>query len=685
MFLELIRKLAQSVDRILAQQAGRKRHSQFLRNEMPMSLVDEAIAGFRAVNGDEALTDQAGKYLRQWLTQPEFADYRPQLDWLIETRQWAGLLDRFYQILPFGTGGRRGAVGIGPNRMNRWTLGASVQGHCEYLKERFPGVLPLKVVVAYDVRRFEDQRRSYNPDLPNPVLHLTSKDLAHHAVCVYAASGVHSHILPEASPRYLATPELSFAIRHLAAHGGLNISASHNPPDDNGGKFYDERGAQPVPPEDQIMAELVDQVTAIKLLPWKEAVRTAKVHFLDDSVHRAYVDLCRKQSLVRPPRRDEMKIVFTPLHGVGGMTALEVLREQGFHVLPVEEQMTPDGQFPNVTQAPNPEVPAALDLAEDLARECRADLVIATDPDADRVGAMCPRCQSAKDVRWRYVTGNELCALLVHFKLRRLAEEGMLPNSPIVVKTLVTTGMVSRIARAFGAQLVDNLLVGCKYIGDVLWQLEQNGRFEEVQGTPADFVIGCEESHGFLLTPQIRDKDAASAALLLAELALDCKRQGSFLGDYLDNLSRRFGYFCNLLVPLVMPGLEGKQNMARMMEQLRSAPPREIGGMPVTAVTDLRDEDNWLGPLKGATDLAARNFLVFTLGGKGTFAGRISLRPSGTEPKAKAYVEVCSSPCPAHAAESDWLQTCQQVDTLARQIADRFVADSLALSRAGNR
>jgi phosphoglucomutase/phosphomannomutase len=664
-----------------------------------MSAVDDAITSFRALNGDEALTDQAAKFLQQWLTQPEFADYRPQLDWLIDTRQWAGLLDRFYQILPFGTGGRRGAMGIGPNRMNRWTLGASVQGHCEYLKERFPGVVPLKVVVAYDVRRFEDQCRNYHPDFPNPVLHVSSRDLAHHAVCVYAGNGVHSHILPESSTSYLATPELSFAIRHLAAHGGLNISASHNPPDDNGGKFYDERGAQPIPPEDQIMAELVDQVTAIKSLSWKEAVRTGKVHFLEDTVHRAYLDLCRKQSLVRPPRRDEFKVVFTPLHGVGGMTALEVLREQGFHVLPVEEQMTPDGQFPNVTQSPNPEVPAALDLAENLARECRADLVIATDPDADRVGAMCPRISPEKGTHlvsgsrkrdaspfpgWRYLTGNELCALLVHFKLRRLVEEGMLPNSPIVVKTLVTTGMVSRIARAFGAQLVENLLVGCKYIGDVLWQLEQHGRFEDVQGTPTDFVIGCEESHGFLLTPQIRDKDAASAALVLAELALDCKRQGTCLSEYLDNLSRRFGYFCNLLMPIVMSGLEGKQNMARMMDLLRSAPPKEIGGLSVTAVTDLRKEDTWLGPLKGTTDLAARNFLIFTLGGKGDLSGRIALRPSGTEPKAKVYVEVCSSPRPPHAAESEWLQTCQRVDTVARQIADNFVSQSLALSPAGN-
>src|SRR3954469_3464546 len=253
-----------------------------------MDLLAQAAEGFKSIDADAALKEQALKHLGQWLTAPAFEAYWPQLPWLIEQRQWAGLLHRFYQILPFGTGGRRGAVGIGPNRMNLWTLGGSVQGHCEYLRQRFPGVERVKVVLAYDVRQFEDKRKNYNPDLPNPVLHLSSKGLAQHAAGVYAANGIHVAILPPDSPRYLATPELSFTIRHLSAHGGLNISASHNPPDDNGGKFYDERGAQPVPPEDQIMADLVDQVTTIRHLGWAEAVRSGRVHFLDEAPHRAY-------------------------------------------------------------------------------------------------------------------------------------------------------------------------------------------------------------------------------------------------------------------------------------------------------------------------------------------------------------------------------------------------------------
>jgi phosphoglucomutase/phosphomannomutase len=627
--------------------------------------------GFRTVEADNVYKEQALKNLERWLMAAEFKPYRPQIDWLIQTGQWAGLVDRFYQVLPFGTGGRRGAVGIGPNRMNLWTLGASVQGHCEYLKERFPEVRVLHVVLAYDVRRFEDHSKKYNSSLPNPVLHLSSRDFAQYAAQVYTANGIHAHILPDNSTRYLATPELSFAIRFLSAHGGLNISASHNPPDDNGGKFYDERGGQPVPPDDQIMADLVDQVTTIKTLPWREAVRTGKVHFLDDAAHQAYIELCRKQSLVKPPRAEEIKVVFTPLHGVGSMTAMEVLVKQGFRVLPVEEQMKPDGQFTNVTQTPNPEMPASMDRALALAKKNKADLVLATDPDADRLGAMAPVQSGGEE--WRILTGNAIGTLLTHFKLSRLVEQGRLPPAPIVVKTLVTSSQVTRIARHFQAQFVDNLLVGFKYIAEVLCQLEQSGAYEEVRGTPEDFIIGCEESLGFLVTPHIRDKDAASAALLLAELALEQKRLGKTVIDYQQALEKQFGYFCGEVRNMVMPGIEGKQTMARMLDLLRQSPPKEIGGLKVTGFDDLQDENGWMGPYKGATDKAARNFLIFHMGE----SARIALRPSGTEPKAKAYVEVCSAPCPAGTSAQQWSKSCEEVSTQAKRLADDFLNQAM--------
>jgi phosphoglucomutase/phosphomannomutase len=642
----------------------------------------QAFAGFAGVDADPAIKNRSGHYLAQWLDGVEFKHYRPQIEWLIETRQWAGLLDRFSEILPFGTGGRRGPVGIGPNRMNLWTLGASVQGHCEYLRQRFPGVEPLKVVLAYDVRQFEDQGRRYNPDLPNPVLHLSSRAFAQHATGVYVANGIHAHILPDSSSRYLATPELSFAIRTLNAHGGLNVSASHNPPDDNGAKFYDERGGQPVPPDDQIMAELVNQVTHIKGMPWQEAQRTGRIHLLDDAPHRAYVELCRKQSLIGLPRLDEIKVVFTPLHGVGSMTALEILQAQGFRPIPVEEQMRPDGQFPNVTQTPNPEVPAAMDRAEALAQQVGADLVLATDPDADRLGAMIPGVRSQvsgvrEDAAWRALNGNEIAAILTHFKLSKLAELGTMPRSPIVIRTVVTSGQVSRIARSFGAQVIENLLVGFKYVAEALWQLEQTGAYEDVQGTPADFVLACEESMGYLLTPQIRDKDAGASALVLAEAALDQKRRGRTLGNYLEQIGRQVGYFRNTLQTIALPGIEGKENMARMLDRLRASPPEEIAGLRATAFEDLRNQDNWLGPIKGATDLAARNFLIFHFGER----ARISVRPSGTEPKAKLYIEACSAACPAGASESKWRTICQEVDAVAGRLATDFVNRALQTAK----
>jgi phosphoglucomutase len=636
-----------------------------------MALLARVAEGFQEIEADAALKGQAVKFLRQWLTDAEFAPYRPQLQWLIESKQWPGLLDRFYQILPFGTGGRRGAVGIGPNRMNAWTLRASVQGHCEYLKEQFPGIEPLRVVLAYDVRQFEDIRRQYNPELPNPVLHMSSRDLAREAACVYVANGIHAFILPPDSRHYLATPELSFTIRFLKAHGGLNISASHNPPDDNGGKFYDERGGQPVPPDDQIMADLVDQVTVIKALPWIEAQRSGRLHWLDETPHRAYIDLCRKTSLVPPPKRDDLKIVFTPLHGVGALTAMKTLIEQGFCVLSVPEQLTPDGQFPNVTKTPNPEVPESMDRAAALGRQHKADLVLATDPDADRLGAMAPD----KNGEWHIISGNQMAALLTHFKLNKLTQQGRLPPSPIVIRTEVTTSLVTRLARHFKAQIIDDLLVGFKYIADVLWHLEREGTYGDVTGTPEDFVLAVEESHGVLVTPHIRDKDAAGAALLMAELTLDQKRRQKTVVDYLERLFCEFGYFRNEGVSVFMRGLEGKQQMARMMDRLRATPPRAIAGLEVTAYEDLRDENGRFGPIKGATDAASRNVLIFRCGER----ARVVLRPSGTEPKAKMYLETCSPPRPPGMSDDAWLRQCREVDELMKRLAADFKQQALQL------
>jgi len=641
-----------------------------------MDRTAAARTGFAAIDADASLKEKALANLHTWLTHPDFAAYRPQIEWLCDSGKWSVVLDSFYQVMPFGTGGRRGAVGIGPNRMNPWTLGASVQGHCEYLKQRYPGEANLRAVLAFDVRQFEDKRGVYNPALPNPVLHLSSREFCQHAAGVYAANGVTPIILPADSKRYVPTPELSFTIRYLKAHGGLNMTASHNPPDDNGSKFYDERGSQLVPPEDQLMSEMVEAVTAIRHVAFAEAARAGKVQFLDDAPHRAFIELCRRESVVPPPKRDEIRVVFTPLHGCGYFCAGEVLEAQGFAPISVPEQATPDGQFPNVTKTPNPEVPECMDRAEQLALARNADLVISTDPDADRIGGMANRSADGKGT-FRFLTGNELASLLTHFKLAQLARNGSMPKAPIVITTEVTTGQIARVGRHFGAQVIADLLVGFKYHADALWQIESTGQYGDVRGTVEDFVIGTEESHGIMATAGVRDKDSACAALLLAEAALYQKRQGRTLVDYLDDLNRQFGYYRNELLNIVLTGLEGKVNMGRMLNALRQNPPTEIGGLRVSGFEDLWDEAGRMGPFKGETDKAARNFLIFRLAGEGVSA-KVCLRPSGTEPKAKAYIEVCGDPLKPGTPQAAWDAACAAIDSRVQLVATDFLTKALA-------
>jgi phosphoglucomutase/phosphomannomutase len=493
---------------------------------------------------------------------------------------------------------------------------------------------------------------------------------------VYAANGVQSLILPTDSKRYVPTPELSFTIRYLRAQGGLNMTASHNPPDDNGSKFYDDRGSQLVPPEDQLMSEMVDQVKTIRFVPFADAVRSGKVQFLTDEPHRAYIDLCRRETLIPPPKADELRVVYTPLNGSGWFCAGEVLEAAGFRPIVPPEQATPDGQFPGVTKTPNPEVPECMDKAEKLALEKHADLVISTDPDADRLGGMANRSPDGKGT-FRFLTGNEIASLLTHFKLAQLARAGSLPASPIVITTEVTTGQITRIGRHFGAQVINDLLVGFKYHADALWQIETTGQYGDARGSVADFVIATEESHGIMATAGVRDKDSAAAALLLAEAALYQKRQGRTLVEYLDDLNRQFGYYRNELLNIVLTGLEGKVNMGRMLDALRKNPPKQIGGLPVVSFEDLWDTEGRMGPFKGDTDRAARNFLIFRLAGDGV-QGKVCLRPSGTEPKAKAYIEVNGDPWKAGTPQSAWESACGAIDARVQQVATDFLTQALA-------
>jgi len=597
----------------------------------------------------------AADALLDYFINPDLEAYRPVLHRLLDDGCWDLLCDSFYQVMPFGTGGRRGPVGIGPNRFNPHNLATSVQGHVAYMRDLFGADVDLRVVVAFDVREFRDLRELYPRDVSNPLLGWRSRDFARLAAEVYAANGVAVHMLDPQGDAFMSTPELSFAIRRLDAHGGLNVSASHNPPDDNGGKFYNVHGGQEVPPQDERMVAIVEKVDSYERLPFDRAVAEGLVTLIGPQMHRDYVDLNLRFGR-RPDLRD-LKIVFTNLHGVGDQTAGEILRQAGFDVHMVPSQAAHDGSFPGVPfRAPNPEYPESLGPAEELARELGADLVLACDPDADRIGGL----SREPDGSWRFLTGNELCCLVCDALLDGRSEPSF------VITTEVTTNLFSRIARAHGAEVVDDLLVGCKYIAEVLRELEEQGRV-------AEFVMGTEESHGFLLSPQIRDKDAGGVALVLAEMAAEERQRGSSLGQRMRRLYRRHGPTCNTQVPLVMLGASGKRRIEAIQAALRQAPPSAIAGTEVTEFFDRRDPEGRFGPIVSNTDAAARNVLVFHLGE----SERVVIRPSGTEPKTKIYVEVIGAPLPEDAPDEELDRAMEAVAERAQELAIGITAVAL--------
>jgi phosphoglucomutase/phosphomannomutase len=619
----------------------------------------EARRAFAALAVAPAVQAAALGHLERWLTEPEFADYRPLLTALVAKESFPLLLDAFYQVLPFGTGGRRGPVGPGPNRFNIYTLATSVAGHLEFLRERF-GSRGLRVVIGYDPRVFFDQRGHFPRELLGPLSGITSRDFAELAARVYTSGGAEVYL----SDRIIATPELSFAIRRLKAQGGLVISASHNPPDDNGGKFYDARGGQEVPPEDQAMVDRVEGVTRVEATGNPELV-----HPIPTEVHTAYLEL--NLGLRLRPGRGGAKVVYTPLHGTGGTTAGELLRAAGFDWTCPAGQDQPDGRFPTIPFAvANPEVPESMQRAIEEGERVGADLVLATDPDADRIGAAVPDGRGA----FRFLTGNEIGALVVHEVLRERRRRGTLPARPIVIKTEVTSDLVARVARAFGAQVIDDLLVGFKYVAAALDDLEHRGRHRDVVGGVADFVAGVEESHGVLLTAEIRDKDAAGPALVLAQLAARLREEGGTIPEVLGEIHRAHGVVANRLTSVVMRGAAGKAAIERIQEGLRRQPPPAIGELKVRRFVDHWDESpgSRFGPIRSETDRAARNVLVFQL----EEGARVIIRPSGTEPKNKTYIEAASPPL-APGADLDAVRA--QVEARARRLEEAFVSHCLAI------
>jgi len=635
---------------------------------MKESSIERAREGFAKLQASEALRKRAEANLALWLADERFRDAWPQVERLIDSGNAGLVFDAFFQDLPFGTGGRRGPVGFGPNRMNPHTVATSVEGHSHFLRERFPAT-ELSVVVAYDVRVFNDLRRVYDPALPNRLLGMSSKDFAMGAAEVYAANGIRVWMPDPSSGRLLSTPELSFSIRSLSAHAGLNVSASHNHPDDNGAKVYNEKGSQEIPPTDEVLARIVEATTAARSVPFAEAVQRGLVRWIPGDVHEEYLRVNADVSRDRSAR--SARIVFTPLHGAGWGSAGEALERAGFSVEIYPEQASPDGGFPTVPfRAPNPEVREALHGARDHAKRLSADLVLGTDPDADRLGMMAPEGDD-----WIFFGGNEIGVLLAHYLL---VEKRRAPRvsggRPFAVTTLVTTSLFSRIAHAAGAAVIDDLGVGFKYIADVLNSIEDRKSYRDLCADLDDFVLGIEESHGYLVLTHVRDKDAAGAAVLLAEIASRLRESGTTFAERLDAIYAEFGCVRNLLVSTVMTGAQGFLDIRAIQASLREKPPRDIGGRKIVEFTDRWSEEGPLGPIRSETDRMSRDLLVFALEG----GSRIVLRPSGTESKNKVYVETAGSPLGAAAPRTLVAAEKARLDGEARFLAKAFTREMLS-------
>ncbi len=590
-------------------------------------LIAKTQKGFATLDIPAPYVSAALEALEDWLAEEAFAAYRPQLEHLIEAQAWDFLLDAFYQVIPFGTGGRRGLVGIGPNRINPWTIQSSAQGHAQYLiKTHGEEARRRGVVLTYDVRAF-DKQAPYDPQRPNPIMNLDCRQLAEAAAVVYAANGIKVYMYDAVR----STPQLSYTIRHLNAISGDMFSASHNLPTDNGKKVYDQYGGQLIPPHDQTLVdEVTREVEAIRTMPYEEACAQGLVETIGVDIDQAYQEAV--MALSCSEARD-IKIVFAPLHGTGLTSVHPVLQKLGFDVTLDPRTANLSGAFENVTfNIPNPEVQQSFDTALPVAREIGADLIISTDPDADRVGVMLDH-----HGQWAFLNGNEIGILLTHYGITKMKAAGRLDKGGVVIKTDVTTSLIAAIAEAQGVRCIGDLLVGFKYIGAEMNRLEAEDKM-------AGFVLGTEESHGFLMGNYARDKDAAGAAVWMAEHAAELKQEGRTLLDQLNYLYATYGYCHNYLTEIRLLGARGMEQIRQIMDHLREAKIDAFGDFAVT-----RRVDRWQGtpqPHLSRTDTSSRNVLIFHLDNPAeTQSVRITVRPSGTEPKVKMYFEILGQPC----------------------------------------
>ena len=536
----------------------------------------------------------------KWLSDSYDEETRKKVKQLIDNDP-KELTESFYKDLEFGTGGLRGIMGVGTNRMNVYTVGMATQGLSNYLKKAFPDE-PIRVAVGHDSRN-------------------NSRLFAERVADIFAANGFKVYLFDSLRP----TPELSFAIRHLHCHSGVVVTASHNPKEYNGYKAYWSDGAQVVAPHDRnIIAEVQKITSPDQVMIWK-GDRSENIEILDETFDQIYLEAVHGLSLSPDAveRYHDMKIVYTPLHGTGVILVPESLRKYGFtNILTVKEQNIPDGNFPTV-ESPNPEERSAMKMAIKLAESEKAEVVLATDPDADRIG------MALRDENGQYVllNGNQTCSLLVYYIVKRWSELGRLRGKEYIVKTIVTTELVARIAESFGVRHFD-CLTGFKYIATVMRNHEQT----------MQYICGGEESFGFLAEDFVRDKDAVSACSLAAEAAAWAKSQDMTLYELLKEMYVRYGFFREALVSVVRKGKEGQEEIAKMMSDYRSDPPRSLGGSPIVVIKDYLNGEalDLTNGSKTPIDMERSNVLQFTTADSTV----VSIRPSGTEPKIKFYFGV---------------------------------------------
>ncbi len=544
---------------------------------------------------------------QEWLANPYF-DEKTKAELREIANDENEIKERFYKELEFGTAGLRGIIGAGLNRLNMYTVRKATQGLANYIVQK--GAQDRGVAVAYDSRRM-------------------SPEFADEAALCLAANGIKAYVFESLRP----TPELSFAVRKLGCIAGINITASHNPPEYNGYKVYWEDGAQITPPHDKGIMDEVQRVTdfaTVKTMGLEAAKAAGLYIVIGADIDDAYMEELKKQVIHWDAIKEvgkELKIVYSPLHGTGNIPARRVLKEIGFeNVYVVKEQELPDGEFPTVSY-PNPEAEEAFELGLKLAKEVDADLVLATDPDADRLGVY---VKDSKSGEYKVLTGNMSGCLLEEYELsQRQAVNGRLPEDGAVISTIVTSNMAAAIAKAYGMRFIE-VLTGFKFIGQQILGFEKSG-----EGT---YLFGFEESYGCLIGTHARDKDAIVATMALCEAAAYYKTQGKTLWDAMIDMYEKYGYYKDDIKSITLKGMEGLAKIQEILETLRKEPPVEIAGYKVLKARDYKADtvkDLATGEVT-TTGLPASNVLYYDL----TDDAWLCVRPSGTEPKVKFYYGV---------------------------------------------